>query len=249
MFDFLVQNWVEIVTAIISLIVGGGSGIYFVRKNIQKNGNNGNQIIGGQTVIHNYLGDPLLGRQISVENPIKIESQDSAREKARSALGLNGKNVKFLSEKLQQIYQNVGLSKTSSTMIDGAIFALASSYTKENPEWREHCAGSLRGLVDKWRDAGAISTAFCKTFNNKSASVCPNLETHANQYKQLINSFNYFSEIHHHDSVNILAKIKVLKGNNMKTGSDTDELFIEIAKEYLEVLINLLTEATKHEST
>ncbi|EKD85677.1 MAG: hypothetical protein ACD_37C00658G0001, partial [uncultured bacterium] len=235
---------------IISLIIGGSGGIYFVKKSIQKNKNSGMQIIGGQTVINNYgIGDPLLERQQRVENPVKEESLDSAIEKARSALGLTGTNVKFLSDNLQEVYKKAGLSKTASTMINGAIFALSSWYTKENPEWREHCSGSLRGLVDKWRDAGAISTAFCGTFNNKDSN-CPNLKTHANQYKQLIDSFNYFSDIHHHDAVNILVKIRVLKGQNTKTGSDTNELFVEIAKEYLEILINLLTEATKqNEST
>ena len=60
MIEFLRQNWADIVTIIISLIIGGSGGIYFVKKNIQKNKNSGTQIIGGQTVINNYGGDPLL---------------------------------------------------------------------------------------------------------------------------------------------------------------------------------------------
>lgn len=175
--------------------------------------------------------DPLLDKKGYI-NPSR-ESLESAIEQARTTLGLTEEKIELLGENFSKIYRTNSSTKNAKTMVDGAVFALASR-NFHNPEWREHCSGSLRGLIEECCQASNMSNWFCKTFDPKKTNGFPNKTTNPNEYQKLQHAYYYFSSIHHHDTKNILYKLQDLYGSNMKAGDDTPDKFIQTAKEYLD---------------
>lgn len=175
--------------------------------------------------------DPLLERK-GYGNPSQ-ESLSGAIDQARTLLGLTVEKIKLLGESFSEIYRKNNCTKNAKTMIDGTVFAFASR-NFDNPEWRGHCSGSLRGLIEECAQSDKMSTWFCNTFNHNGSNGFPSKTTHPNEYKKLEHAYNYFSEIHHHSTKDILYKLQDLYGANIKAGDDTEERFIQTAKEYLD---------------
>jgi len=148
-------------------------------------------------------------------------------------LGLSQDAIDYLGKVFQIIFKENNSSRNGLSMLNGALYALGSR--NSNPEWREHCAGSLRELIHECRGVGKISTWFCQAFKAKNLSF-PNSTTHSNEYARIDGFYNYFSEIHHHSSLYIIQRLQFLYGDNIKVGDDTPERFVIATKDFIQML-------------
>ncbi len=165
----------------------------------------------------------------------------SDRQKALALLEIIEDDVVFLGAVFEKIYRKNKSSRNAQSMINGAIFAVTSR-NNGNPEWREHCAGSLRELLDECSDPGKMSTWFCDTFNNHGGRTAgfPSYTSNPDAYKKLGKFYDYFSEIHHHSAREILERLQDIYGReNIKTGSDSEETFTRAAKDYIKELLTM----------
>lgn len=98
--------------------------------------------------------DPLLQKGVSPE----IGKNDPIKE-GLQVVGLDENVIIYLGERFKQVFDTNGSSRNGLSMLRGAMFALGSQ--DGNPEWREHCAGSLRELLNECTTGPKISTWFC----------------------------------------------------------------------------------------
>lgn len=145
--------------------------------------------------------------------------------------------IEKLGVDLNYIFEENGLSKNGLTYLRGAVFALNSA-DLGNDEWREHTASSLREILHEWKSHGAISNALCKVLK-KDGNDFPSSGTHPTEYRRLEAFYGYFSEICHHRSTYIIHRLRVLYGNDIKTGNDDTEMFLRVVKDYIQELVAL----------
>lgn len=148
-------------------------------------------------------------------------------------LGIDRKNIVYIGKIFKEIFKQNGSSRNGLSMLNGALYALGSK--TNDPEWREHCAGSLRELIHECRGPGQISAWFCKTFKDKNVDF-PNSTTGFDDYAQIDGFYNYFSEIHHHNSLYIIQRLQFLYGDHIKVGDDSQEMFIRAVKDFIKKL-------------
>ncbi len=182
--------------------------------------------------------DPLLKKGASAES----EKTDPIKE-GLLIVGFDEKAILYLGETFQKIFDANSSSRNGLSMLRGALHSLGSQ--KNDPEWREHCAGSLRELIHECRSPGQISTWFCKAFKTKNSNF-PNITSHSNDYAQIDRFYGYFSEIHHHNSLYILQRLRLIYGDQIKAGDDSKETFIKAVKDFLEKLHSFFLEHVKN---
>ncbi len=185
--------------------------------------------------------DPLLQQEAGV--PIQETDGDfSSMDDGLAILGVSKESIDYLGEMFRLVFERNNSSRNGLSMLNGAIYALSSR--KNNSEWREHCAGSLRELIHECRGQGQISNWFCNTFKGKNRQF-PTNTTHSTEYARIDGFYNYFSEIHHHNSLHIIQKLQFLYGNNIKVGDDTPERFIIAVKDFIQMLISFFSDHVK----
>lgn len=188
------------------------------------------------------MQDPLLDEQSKTADS---ESDFfDFRKEGLLIVGVSDGDISYLGSIFKQIYAKNKSSRNGLSMLNGALYALGSRQ-KSNPEWREHCAGSLRELIDECSGSGRICTWFCNTFKEKNPSF-PNTSTHSDQYARINGYYDYFSEIHHHNSVHILQRLQFLYGDTIKVGDDSEEMFLRVAKEFIQSLLSFFREHIKN---
>ena len=177
---------------------------------------------GGIPVSSQYSGDKIdfIGDGLSL---VKLQQAD----------------LEYIDNYFKVIYRQNSSTRNALSMLRGAMFALGSK-GYGNPEWREQCAGSLREILDGCAGQSKIANWFCETFKTKNLDF-PSNSSNPEYYKRMQDFYAYFSEIHHHDCINILQKIQDIYGADKKAGDDTEELFITAVGDfvnYLKVFFN-----------
>lgn len=158
-------------------------------------------------------------------------------------LHLNEEVITYLGKIFKEIFEKNKSSRNGLTMLKGAIFSIGTR-KQNNPEWREHCAGSLRELVHECRGIGKISKWFCNTFKEKHSNF-PNSSKARDEYARIDGFYKYFSEIHHHNAVYIIQRLQFLYGGEVKVGDDNDEMFLQAVKDYIELLFKFFRKNIK----
>ena len=164
----------------------------------------------------------------------EITSFDPTKE-GLLILGLTENEIMHIGKMFNLVFEANNSSKNGVSMIKGALFSVGTK-KYENSEWREHCAGSLRELLDSCSTHGEVSDWFCKAFKGKNKDF-PSMKTNPNDYKKISAFYDYFSEIHHHNATYILYRLRVLYGQDIKTGNDSEELFIKVVKDFIQFLL------------
>jgi hypothetical protein len=153
-------------------------------------------------------------------------------------------DLEYIGNYFQAIYRQNSSSRNALSMLRGAMFSLGSK-SYGNPEWREQCAGSLREILDGCAGQGNIANWFCATFKAKNQDF-PSNSSNPEYYKRMQDFYAYFSEVHHHDCINILQKIQDLYGADKKAGDDTEELFINAAGDFIGYLVKFFNTNVKN---
>lgn len=128
------------------------------------------------------------------------------------------------------LYIEIGSTRNALTMLQGAIFALGAKKLN-NPEWKEHCAGSLREIIHEWKGSGGFQSDFNKHLRNKDNRLT---QEEKEVFRELQIQYQYFSGIHHHDAAGIMGSLhSLLKGNSLKLEDCyCDEVFLGQVKKF-----------------
>ena len=127
------------------------------------------------------------------------------------------------------------VTRNALTMLQGAIFALGSK--KENVEWKEHCASSLREIVHEWHGNGQD---FCGEFREFFPNSPKATDTEA--YKNFKSYYGYFSGIGHHNASGIMGSLQNLKKDSTLKLEDCykDDVFLESVKGFFTVVFEVI---------
>jgi hypothetical protein len=187
--------------------------------------------------------DPLLKEDPKTSNQ-KIDSDFDFRKEGLLIIGLSNEDIGYMGSIFNEVYAKNNSSRNGLSMLNGALYALGTKQ-KKNPEWREHCAGSLRELIHECRGVGQISSWFCNTFKEKNTNF-PSSSSHSDTYARIDGYYNYFSEVHHHNSLYILQRLQFLYGEDIKVGDDSEEMFLKVAKEFLQSMLSFFQDNIKN---
>lgn len=100
------------------------------------------------------------------------------------------------------------ITRNAMTMLRGAIFALGTK-ALNNPEWKEHCASSLREIFHEWNGEGGFRTDFVQFFMKGAKLSSDESEIFVEFWKY----YRYFTGIDHHEASAITGSLQSLTGN------------------------------------
>ena len=129
------------------------------------------------------------------------------------------------------------ITRNALTMMKGAVFAIGTR-SLGNPEWKEHCASSLREIFHEW---GGI-----QEFTNDFAGIVRKniglAEHESNNLKSLWNLYAYFSGIDHHEASKVLRSLKNFLNDASLKPEDCykDGVFIDRVKDFFSILSHII---------
>ncbi|MDD2785676.1 MAG: hypothetical protein PHS79_02155 [Patescibacteria group bacterium] len=218
------------------------------KQNLQISGSR-NKAISGNTVTINNFYRPYIKKPEDVFSSSTVQDdRPIIRDYIKEALTLLSDVKPSFSVTTPQVMSIVNFfqsvfdadknnGRNSSTLVKGACYALLSE--GDNPEWIEHCSGSLRELFHAWgASSGMISSAFNKVKKSTSASF-PTMTSNRDEYIKMENYYRYFSSKCHHDQVGTLKALRTLHGNEgLKNGSP--ELFKQTVAMFFDDMSNFV---------
>ena len=262
----VVDTILKIILAILALF--GGKELvrkvvfYFSKKeqNSYVAGSSGETIGRDKVVInHNYfnglgVGDSeklLSGSAISQSISPETKKLDWVSNSLGSLVAIDktfavtADDVMLITKFFQSVFDaDSSNGRNSQSLTKGAFFALISE--TNNPEWREHCASSLREFFHAWDGvSGKISTAF-NGIKKSSDGDFPTMTTNENEYKRMNLYYQYFSAKCHHNQVGACKALKQLHSDE-ELKDDTPQLFKKTVAMFLTEMINFV-KLTKYES-
>jgi len=143
-----------------------------------------------------------------------------------------------LYKKMRVQYRPRQITRNALTMLQGAIFALGTKALK-NPEWKEHCASSLREILHEWNGLGNFQSDFVLFYRNRGESLSPD---ESRVFKEFWLHYQYFSGIDHHEASGIMGSlISLLKDSSLKLEDCyNDEAFLKRVKEFFSNLSDII---------
>lgn len=148
-------------------------------------------------------------------------------------VGLSKEGTETYGDFLNELYQKVRdthkcqVTRNGLTMLQGAIFALGTK-KQGNPEWKEHCASSLREIFHEWSEGQLESDCVLFYKNNGEKLTADESET----FREFKLHYQYFTGIDHHNASTIQGSlIAILKDKTLKLEDCyKDEIFIDRVK-------------------
>ena len=138
-------------------------------------------------------------------------------------------NDMYLSQKVLNPRKEI--SNDTKRHVGGSIFALGSS--KYNPEWKEHCASSLREMMHPWKDKSMLNAykniytdynGLDQKIKDESSQLCNGLNIY----------YRYFSGIVHHNPTGIVSAYRDLGATPVEDYEEciTDRRFVNIVQRF-----------------
>jgi|GEM_PF-2236762 len=188
------------------------------------------------------MEEDLILKNRSLSSGLIADTHDFKKE-GLVLVSVSQEDVEYLGKKFNEIFTKNNSSRNGLSMLNGALYALGAKQ-KNNPEWREHCAGSLRELIHECRGVGQISSWFCGTFKQKN-STFPNSLTNSEDYAKINGFYDYFSEIHHHNSLHIIQRLQFLYGDHVKVGEDSEQMFVKAVRDFIQFMLTFFRKHVK----
>lgn len=149
----------------------------------------------------------------------------------------------FLNDLYEKIRKKHGkdVTRNPHTMLKGALFAIGTE-KQNNPEWREHCASSLREIFHEW-NGGDVSSDFALFFRNKK----PLSQEEKDAARELKTLYEYFTGIDHHNaSTTMQSSIYLKKDRSLKWGDCVEkDFFIDMVKMLFTAIARIIALSTK----
>jgi len=140
---------------------------------------------------------------------------------------------------------NHQITRNALTMMRGAVFAL-STRKQQNPEWKEHCASSLREIFHEWNGPQNFNNDFLSIFREHGEGLS---KDESNELKSFWLHYNYFSSIDHHEVSGVLHSLRQLRKDSSLKPKDCykDDVFIALVKDFFSIL-SYIIEISKKET-
>ncbi len=137
----------------------------------------------------------------------------------------------------QKAFDESHSQRNAASLLSGAFFAISSEAT--NPEWREHCASSLRELFHGWSGgrAGSISEAF--NLAKGKALDFPSMRYKSDFYNRMATYYDYFSEKCHHGHGESVRKLRLIHADD-GIKLEEDDIFIKTVAKFLFELFEVI---------
>jgi len=157
--------------------------------------------------------------------------------------GLTKEQIETFGLFLNELYQKIReghsrqVTRNALTMLQGAIFAIGTQKLK-NPEWKEHCASSLREIFHEWNE-GQLESDFSLFYKNNGEKLSSD---ESETFKEFKLHYQYFTGIDHHNASTIQGSlIALLKDNSLKLEDCyKDDVFIERVKNFFSKLSRII---------
>ena len=198
-----------------------------------------------QQITNNYfigpgVGDPKELLSGTVKQMPEREAILDIQEIGRQLISDKSSGILFTEVAIQtlgQSYQRVfaanEVSRNASSYLNGAMFALGTKNLR-NPEWKEHCASSLRELFHHWKGAPEQSYSHFKKAFGSGSTTYPIYAEHQVFCMRLKSYYQYFSGKCHHKSDNAVFALQALCApEQIKAEHDTDDKFLEVVRRLL----------------
>ncbi len=162
-------------------------------------------------------------------------------------VGVTNEQIDFWGLFLNDFYQKIRhkyerqVTRNALTMLKGAIFAIGTK--EKNPEWKEHCASSLREIFHEWSNInnGGLESDFVYFYKDKGNKKLTDGEKGI--FKRFKLHYQYFSGIDHHNASTIMDSLQNLLNNQSLKLEDCykNEIFIERVKEFFSILNKIIS--------
>ncbi len=203
-------------------------------KKINVSGSSG-ETVGRDKIVNNHFNFLGVGKPSKLLNQISVPAaitptgtSDLITQSlgvlviADATLTITASEVENITQFFQNVFDENSNGRRSQSLMKGAMFALISE--KDNIEWREHCASSLREYFQGWDgDAGKISGAF-NAIKKTGDSTFPNMGNNRDLYIKMQWYYRYFSAKRHHEHDNAVRALCQLH-SNQDLKEDTPDLF------------------------
>ncbi|MBI4117682.1 MAG: hypothetical protein HY453_01205 [Parcubacteria group bacterium] len=185
----------------------------------------------------------LIGKGTSVDGTISDPFTDGLY-----LIGISKEQVENFGTFVNDLYQKIRdtrkkqVTRNAVTMLQGAIFAIGTN-KQHNPEWKEHCASSLREIFHEWSE-GQLESDFVKFYKNEGEKLASN---ESEVFKEFRQHYQYFTGIDHHNASTIQGSLIALLKNNALKLEDCykDDIFIERVKTFFSKLSEIQNFAVK----
>ncbi len=143
-------------------------------------------------------------------------------------------------EYMYQYSRKDNIARYPLTMIQGAVFAIGTSKLN-NPEWKEHCASSIREIMH----AFGSGSSFVDTFI--SIEVFKEDKKLIDELDKVKYYYNYFTGIDHHEPEKVIYALKGL-GYSIKWDEHNNFIFIEQVKNFFDYLLEIISYLKKEKN-
>lgn len=150
-----------------------------------------------------------------------------------------------LYEKMRNKYRPRQITRNALTMLQGAIFSLGTK-TLNNPEWKEHCASSLREILHEWDGSGKFESDFVLFYRDQNTCLT---SKELIIFKEFRLRYQYFSSIDHHEASGIMNSIIALSKDSSLKLEDcyNDKVFFAQVKGFFSNLSKIIEFSEKIE--
>jgi len=165
-------------------------------------------------------------------------------------VGIVDEEIESLGIFMEDIYKKMcekgmrtQITRNALTMMKGAIFAIGTNKLN-NPEWKEHCASSLREIYHEWKNQD-FTHCFQSFFRGENL---PLTEEEKNILKTFYHHYDYFSGIDHHEVGKYVGALKAISGDHELKPDHCykDDIFIERVKDFF-LLLKKIASLSKQE--
>ena len=179
--------------------------------------------------------DPILQEQMSLGVPATspYDAGLYILKLTPEQIGKHGSFIADFYKKLEAQYKRQ-VTRTGLTMLQGAIFAVGTRDLK-NPEWKEHCASSLREIFHEWRRNGDLSYDFNLCYRAKGSKLDP---AESEVFKVFKLHYDYFCGIDHHEVSGITSSMRSLRNDESLKPEHClkDDVFLETVQSFFSIL-------------
>lgn len=185
------------------------------------------------------IKDPILK-----EKGVSVDNQSPFAD-GLYIVGLTSEQIEIfglffhnLYDKMRDKYRPRQITRNPLTMLQGAIFALGTK-ALNNPEWKEHCATSLREILHEWNGSGKFEADFISFYRDQDNPLTSEEKA---IFKEFRLRYQYFSGIDHHEESGIMGStIALLKDSSLKPEDIHDnKIFLDQVKGFFSNLTRII---------
>ncbi|KKS81040.1 MAG: hypothetical protein UV55_C0023G0002 [Candidatus Gottesmanbacteria bacterium GW2011_GWC1_43_10] len=190
-------------------------------------------------------GSYIERMEIHTHTPTSTAGED-AFTKGLYALGLDKNQLDAYGEFLNGFYKEVEnkhkrqITRNALTMLRGAVFAVGTS-SQNNPEWKEHCASSLREIFHEWDGKDEIKSDIASIYNHNNSKGGLTIDENRTLAAFWL-LYRYFSAVDHHEASGAMHSLQEFKKDDSVKIENcmAENIFLDTAKDFFAHLSRIM---------